>query len=138
MIIIRANVTEIIFACEDDNVLSEFCRYGFNMRADLKRCGVDMKFIESIRESILLTVNTEMLSGRPRYCIAENGKAAICVLKERYPNKKANRGASYGFRILLLIDGNEHVAYAFHIYDKVNKKDLTEHEKKSILEMIDS
>lgn len=136
MVVIKAIINEIVFANEDENAFSVFKEYGFNIKTDLKDCGLKDSFIEENREELLLRIRSEMALGRPQFCLEENGSEAICVIKERYPNKKHNRGARYGFRLIVFIDASDNKATIFHIYDKVKKKDLTENEKKQIKNMI--
>jgi len=93
MIIIRAIVEKIVFANEDEEILSLFKEYGFNLKADLKENALNEKFLNDSREEILLKIRSEMADGKPQYLLEENGSEAICVIKERYPNKKQKRGS---------------------------------------------
>lgn len=136
MVVIKAVIDTIVFANEDDDAYLAFKEYGFDIALDLKSNRINEKFLEENREELLLKIRSEMASGKPLYLLAENGTEAICVIKERYPNKRQNRGASYGYRLIVFIDGNDHKATVFHIYDKVKKKDLTNYEKSQIKKMI--
>ena len=45
------------------------------------------------------------------------------------PDYKNNRGASYGYRIIVLVDFINNRAILLSIYHKINKKDLDTKEK---------
>ena len=122
-VIIDPNVNDEVFG--NDNP--------FNLKKDLKTCKSKYKLQEVdlaryIADEIINDPNP------PKHCkICEFNYSGLRKL--RMPDTKNKKGSSFGFRIIVLVDFINNYAILLHIYNKIDKKDLSGIEKNKIKEL---
>jgi len=108
-------IQEVFSACSPFNTVSDFKRF-------LK--GGPKWFYDELDNSVYINSYDTLTS-----ITSSKLNCKYDIIKIRVSDPHTNKGKSYGLRCIVLLDNRSHDAFPLHIYDKKDKKDLTQNEK---------
>lgn len=126
----------------DANVLDKICHVSspFNLKKDLKKNKIDLLEIIYFLKGILIdgTGGTRFVDLYQRYFTKDRMQFKIAFSKIRMANRSINKGKSSSFRIIILYDSYNRLAFVLHIYSKKESDNLTNKEMNLLRLMADS